>query len=362
MLSRGLTVERVPLPEVPWAELDRRPDRTVFQTLPWLDFLAETQGAEPVVAQVRSGGDVVGWFTGAIVRYGGVRFLGSPLKGWTTSYMGFNLDDPSCSAPAMTALRTFAFRDLGCLHLELLDRHTDVPRDDPPPGYRAWRLSGVEARIDLSDDDLLGRMTKNGRRDVRRALRNGIVVEEVDPIAQPGFASEYYEQVSEAFAKRSLAPTYSVDRVEAMIRHLHPSGNVVLLRARDPDGRPVATGLFPGLAGAAAVFWMGGSRRESQHLLPNEALMWTALRTWRDRGAVTFDFGGGGKYKHKYGGQPAVVPWFRASRWEVLEHARTGVQRMVRLSQRRAGRTLTSSSGDGGSASPGDSVSASEDR
>jgi len=335
--DRGVLLERVPLPEVPWSELDALPDRTIFQTREWLDFLVTSQGAEPVVAQVRSDGRSVGWFTGALVRHAGIRFLGSPLRGWTTSYMGFNLEDRSLSVPAMEALRRFAFRDLGCIHLELMDR--GIESDPGIRGFRAGRLSGYELRIDVSDDELMGGMKKNGRRDVRRALRNGITVEEVDPVADPGFAAEYYDQVRESFAKRSLVPTYPLERVESMIRHLHPAGRLLLLRSRDPEGAPAATGIFPGLPGAGAVFWMGASHRDKQALLPNEALMWTALRTWRDRGAVTFDFGGGGQYKQKYGGTPVSVPWFRCSRFGVLEHGRTGVQKAVRLAQRRAGRT-----------------------
>lgn len=326
----------MPLPAVPWAELDRRPDRTVFQTREWLDFLVESQGAEPVVGRVVDGTSEIGWFTGAIVRRAGVKLLGSPMRGWTTSYMGCNLDREVAAVDRLQALRRFAFGPLGCVHLEVMDRSIQ-PSDPVPPRFHTGRLSGYELRIDIDDEALMAGMRKNGRRDVRRALRNGIVVEEVDPVADPSFAGEYYDQVSESFAKRSLVPTYPLERVQSMIRHLHPAGRVLLLRARLPDGSPAATGIFPGLPGAGAVFWMGASHREHQAMLPNEALMWHALRTWRDRGARTFDFGGGGQYKAKYGGEPVVVPWLRTSRFGVLEHGRTAAQRAYRLAQERQG-------------------------
>lgn len=337
MADRRHLLERVPLPEVPWSELDRRSDRTVFQTREWLDFLTESQGAEPVVARVFSGGGHVGWFTGAVVRRGGLKILGSPMRGWTTSYMGFNLDVPPDQTQLLQGLARWAFRSLGCVHLEVMDRTLDS-HAAIPGNFHAGRLSGYERRIDVDDDELLAGMTKNGRRDVRRALRNGIEVEEVDPASDSGFGAEYYRQVCESFAKRSLVPTYPLERVEAMIRHLHPTGRLLLLRSRLPDGRPAATGIFPGVPGAGAVFWMGASHREHQALLPNEALMWHALRTWRDRGAVTFDFGGGGQYKAKYGGEPLVVPWLRTSRFPMMEHGRTLAQRVVRRAQVRAGK------------------------
>lgn len=340
MAEPRVDLERVASPAVPWAELDRRPDRTVFQTRPWLDFLVESQDAEPVVARVHRDGESIGWFTGAIVRRGGIKVLGSPMRGWTTSYMGFNVDVDVAQLDLLDGLRRFAFSGLGCVHLEVMDRSFDASMPTPSR-FHAGRLSGYERRIDVDDDALMAGMTKNGRRDVRRSVRNGIVVEHVDPDDDPGFAQEYYEQVCESFAKRSLVPTYPLERVQSMIRHLHPTGRLLLLRSRLPDGRPAATGVFPGLPGAGAVFWMGASHREHQALLPNEALMWDALRTWRDRGAVTFDFGGGGQYKAKYGGDPLVVPWLRTSRVGAMEHGRTLAQRAVRQAQVRAGRVAS---------------------
>ncbi len=331
--GEGVELRRVPLPEVPWRELDARPDRTVFQTLAWLDVLSETQSAEPVVAEAVVDGRAAGWFTGAVVRRAGVRFLGSPLRGWTTSYMGCNLDPGVDPARVLAALPRFAARRLGCVHVEVMDRR--VGPDDVPPGFLAAHLPGYE--LCLADDDaLLAGMTPHGRRDVRRALRNGITVEEVDPVRSPEFVDEYYEQVTEAFAKRSLVPTYPRARVEAVVRHLHPTGHLLLLRARTPDGVPAATGIFPGLPGGTAVFWMGASRRDRQSLLPNEALMWHALRAWRDRGAVRFDFGGGGRYKAKYGGAAIDVPWLRRSLLPGMERGREVVRRGVRRAQRRA--------------------------
>jgi hypothetical protein len=316
----SISIERAASPEVPWATLDRAPDRTIFQTREWLDFLTETQGAEPVIGRVLDGPDSVGWFTGAMTRQLGVRFLGSPLRGWTTAGMGFTLAEGVDRTMALAALPAFAFSALGCIHLEFADRSLLLD-EAIPPGFAISHLQGYE--LDLADDaTMLAAMKSYGRRDVRRSMRNGIVVEEVDP-ADPGdFAATYYAQVSEAFAKRTQVPTYPLARVEAMIRHLAPTDRLLLLRAILPTGEVAATGLFPGLPGGTAEYWMGASWRSHQALLPNEALMWAALRTWRARGAVRFNFGAGGKYKAKYGGTPHAMPWVRCSRFAALEHAR----------------------------------------
>jgi hypothetical protein len=213
-----------------------------------------------------------------------------------------------------------------------MDRGADLPSG--PIGFRVTPFTGYELELVADDDALLAAMSAHGRRDVRRAERNGITVEEVDPVAEPGFATEYYGQVTNAFARRGSSPPYPVERVHAAIRHLHPSGRMVLLRSRGPGGEPAATGIFLGLPGATAFFWMGASERSLQHLLPNEALMWEALLRWRDRGAVRFDFGGGGQYKAKYGGDEITVPWLRRSRYDVLESARSTVIEVARRRRR----------------------------
>ena len=121
----SLSFERVPLAQVPWEELDHRPDRTVHQTREWTSFLAATQRAEPVVLRARRDGEPVAWFTGAVARRAGVRILGSPMRGWATSHMGFNVDPgvEDLDLVELTgALAAHASGALGCWHLEVMDR------------------------------------------------------------------------------------------------------------------------------------------------------------------------------------------------------------------------------------------------
>src|SRR5437879_3348031 len=81
----------IDLETVDWESLDRFKDRTVFQTREWLQFVSETQNAMPVLAELREGGEVVGYFSGLTFTRLGIKVLGSSFPGWTTPYMGFNL-------------------------------------------------------------------------------------------------------------------------------------------------------------------------------------------------------------------------------------------------------------------------------
>lgn len=325
-----------------WSELGRSRDRSVFCTPGWLSFLEASQGAQPVHLRVLADGQPIGGFTGAIVRRGPVRMLGSPLPGWTTSYMGtvldheqlssVGLDATSARTGAIGAVRRWAHTRLGCVHLEVLDRQLAVGTT-LPRGLTSTTFHSFERLLE-ADDALLGSMTTNGRRNIRRADQRGVQVEVVPPDAVEGFASEYYEMALETFGRRSVAPTYPRQRVEQLIHHLHPTGHLLLLRVRTAEGDLAATALVAGLPGAGAVFLMGAATQQHLEVRPNDAAMWAAMRWWRDRGAITFDFGGGGEYKRKFGPRAVESLWIRSA-LPGTETVRALLRRSVKRDQRR---------------------------
>ena len=56
--------EIVDFEKADFRQLDSFADRTVFQTREWVRFVAETQAATPVLAQLTDSGQIVGYFTG----------------------------------------------------------------------------------------------------------------------------------------------------------------------------------------------------------------------------------------------------------------------------------------------------------
>src|SRR5687767_9594082 len=171
-----ISFERIGLEAVPWDDLDRYPDRTVFQTLPWLRFVEKTQRAEPVVARISRRGEPIGYFTGMMTRRFGVKILGSPLKGWTTHYMGFNLAAGTPRREVLEQLPGFAFGTLRCHYLELMDPHA-VDGDELVPSYEVERKQTYHIDLTLSEDELLGRMGHTARRTARRPERTGVTIE-----------------------------------------------------------------------------------------------------------------------------------------------------------------------------------------
>jgi hypothetical protein len=316
-----------------WAQIDGRSDRNVFQTREWVSFVATTQGAEPVLAAVKEDGATVGYFTGLLVRRFGIPILGSPLPGWTTQYMGFVLDDGVSRRRAAEALLSFAFDELGCMHLELRDPTIQLDTVSGL-GFEYTPKTSLEVDLRQREDEIFARMTSACRRCIRKAEKAGVTVEEASDDA---FADDYYGQLEDVFAKQSLVPMYGVDRVRALIEDVHPTGRLLLLRARSPEGECIATGIFPAL-NRTMYFWGGASWRAHQILRPNEAVMWHAMRYWKARGVVACDLGGGADYKRKYGPREVETPFFRKSRFRAVSRMRAVARQAFRQRQRAMGR------------------------
>jgi hypothetical protein len=315
--------------EIVWEAMDAFEDRVFSQRRHWLQFVTSFVKGEIVVAELRDLGRTLGYFTGIRSRLLGVPILGSPYRGWLTAHMGFNLAPDVPRGDALGALGDFAFKQLGCLQLEVGDQGFRMS-DKEGLGFQSRNRPTYVSDLTLSEDELLGRMSRSCRWNIRKAEKNGLRAEVADP---DGFAEEFYTHLCEVFAKQELAPPYGVERVRALIEHVHPSGDLLLVRVRHPNGTSIATGIFPGF-GKTSFFWAAGSLRAYQVLRSNELLHWFAMRYWKARGVEAHDWAGCNKYKERYGATIQVAPILRKSRFGMLEYAREYAIKMRNLPRR----------------------------
>jgi CelD/BcsL family acetyltransferase involved in cellulose biosynthesis len=334
--SSPLVLERLDPAEIEWSQLDSISDRNVFQTREWVEFVEATQAAEPVVARVLDEGRTVAFFTGLLVRRFGVRILGSPFQGWATGYLGFNRLEEISSRDAVAALLDFAFGPLGCLHLELRDRPLTA-NDVDGLGFTVQPKKTFELELTKREEEIWAGFKSTCRTAIRKAQKSGVIVERASGAA---FAEEYYAQLHDVFARQSLPPPYSAELVRELVARMEPTKRLLLLRARNAEGASIATGIFPS-HGRMAYFWGGASWREFQSVRPNDLLMWSAIRYWREHGADVFDFGGAGDYKLKFGPTEVSVPLVRKSRLGIIGDMREVAKRTIRLKRRLAGRRLS---------------------
>ncbi|MBO0911611.1 MAG: GNAT family N-acetyltransferase [Acidobacteria bacterium] len=317
---------------VNWEHLDQFGDRTVFQTREWLEFVGETQNATPVVVELREGGETAGYFSGLIFARFGVKILGSSFPGWTTPYIGFNLVPGASRAEALSAVERFAWDKLKCVHMEVSDPYFTV-KDGEALGFDCEFYHSYRTDLTQNQEEIFAGMDSACRRCIRKAEKSGVTIEEAH---DPAFAGEFYEQLKDVFAKQKLVPSYDLNRVKTLVEKVAPRGRILLLRARDPNGNSIATGIFPGF-NQIAEFWGNASYRSSQILRPNELIHWHAMRYWKQRGAKIYDWGGGGEYKEKYGCSPYAVPWFWKSRYRIVSTLRNQARDMFARKQRLLG-------------------------
>jgi len=320
---RVLTFHRLPLEQVDWQILDGFGDRILMQRRGWLEYVRAVTGGEIVIARIEQDGQIAGFFSGVLFRRCGVPILGSPFRGWNTAYMGFNLHPDASRIEALKGLEQFAFRQLGCLHYEVTDRYLS-PEDGAGLGLACRTVRNFQTDLTRSEDELFADMTSACRRAIRKARKSGITIEHASP---EGFAEEYYAHLLDVFAKQDMRPSYGVDRVRALIEHVHPTGDLLLGRVRDPEGRSIATGIYVGF-GRFGLFWGNGSLRPYQIFRPNEALHWHSMCHFKRQGLPLYDWGGRADYKTKYGVVPFSILAFRKSRFGIIQHARDAAEKI----------------------------------
>lgn len=291
-------VTEIPKEALDIQEYENLPGKSIFTTTGWLDFIAEDSKVKPLFLRITRDGELVAYFTAMIQKSYGFRIIASPFAGWSTCYMGFDLADASVNKlDLIPCVSDYLFRVKKAHLIEIVDRDitVDAAREW---GYRTAVSDTLELRIDRTDEELFKVFKMDCRNFIRQFERRGAVLEIAE--ADDTFARQYYAQLQDVFAKQGLVPTYSLEKVKCLLRHLRQAGNVLCLRVNDPEGNCIATSIFPGYNGKF-FFWGGASYRSGQHYRPNEYMLWTAIRYWRDKGFTMFDMVGVRDYKRKFG-------------------------------------------------------------
>ncbi|MGO9122102.1 MAG: GNAT family N-acetyltransferase [Desulfomonilaceae bacterium] len=324
---------RVDLASIDEEELDTFPGRIVFQTRPWVHFVARTQSAEPVVAALREDNETLGYFTGLIVKKFGFKILGSSFPGWSTPYMGFNLRPGVSRTTATEALTDFVFNDLKCHHMELMDRH--ISREDCAHlDLECLMFDCFELDISLTEGQIWKSMRPDCRQCIRKAEKSGVEIEEASDLM---FADEHYAQLKHVFAVKNSVPPFGVERVKRLIEVVYPSGNLLMLRARNKEGICIATSIFAAMN--QIVFgWGAASWRHFSQVRPYEMLIWYAIKYWKERGISTLELVGRGDYKLKFGSRPIVIPRLRKSRNRAISFLRNSAETVLWKAQHTVGK------------------------
>lgn len=314
--------ERIALEDINLEEFNGFENKSVFTSIEWLRFLEEDSKGEIVILRITEGTDLMGYLSGLIVRKFSIRIFGSPFKGWSTRFMSFDLIDPGNIKRLIKPTMDYLFHNLKCHYVEMVDRNL-TPQDQKDIPYETQVVTSLEIPINRSDEEILASVKRNCRQMIKQFESRGATAEVVQP--DEAFAQVIHELVCQVFARQNLAPTFSLEKIQRMLKHLGPTGQVVCVTAKDPQGEII--GAYIGCGMSKRCFgWCIASRQDALWYRPNEYLFWTGMRFCRGHGRETYDFSGVAEYKYKWNPQETAYLRIMAGKYPFLIPLRNGAK------------------------------------
>jgi len=298
------------LPEDLWqAFVDAHPASSIFHTPAMQAVFARSSDYEPLLrAAVSADGRVLALLTAT-----GVRLAAGPLSRLTSraiAYGGLLCVPGEEGQVALAALLRWHGQTSKHRFLFTEFRH----RSDASSWRETMSGCGYEHEPELNFLVNIGRpvndiwqgLNRTARKNVKRAKRDGLVVQEVNT---PGELVEFYELLQQVYAAAHV-PLADISLFRAAFEQLSPRGAARFVLARTPKG--VAGARVVLLHNGTVFDWYAGADREMRKSRPNDFLVWRTLAWGANNGYHTFDFGGAGHpdvpygvrdFKAKFGGQ-----------------------------------------------------------
>lgn len=305
---------------IPWGKIERCYDSTPYKKEKWANFLFNTQKVKPWVVEITYGNNhILGWFYAQRIKRFGIPMVVSPIEGWTTSYQGLSLKKEITTSERVELyenLIQWLFRNNHCWYVQVSDWQLELEEVknrfyyDVLLGYRLTLKKDFETEIYKNFKE------KSAKYSIKKARKSGIEIRHA--YDANSFAENYFTQLVEVFGRQGLKPTYSKSRIIELCKALTPDRDILLLEAYLPKSEKcIATGLFLKDENLA-IYFGAASFGEYQKLCPNELLMNDAIKWLNEQGVKEMEFGGGRKYKEKYGPIPFQKPKIMVAKYPIL--------------------------------------------
>lgn len=292
------------------AEFEGYKNKNLFTSLRWLAFLQEWKRVTPVIIRITgTNNELVGHFTGCIMKEFGFRILGSPFYGWMGQHMGFDFVNSSVvdKAKCIDELIAFLKKEVKIAFLILADfqfSKDDIDKCKTPLFFDTERWSYF---LDLTQtEEQLFKNFKSGYRTCVRKFEKmgGTIVEDMTD----EFIEEHHAQLKEVFERKEMTSPNYRERMK-ILYHNYPD-MVLSIKALDEKGNNIASSYYL-MSGSMAFFASNASLTDALRYNANQALMWYAMKYFKAKGLKTLDFAGRADYKKNFGselkGTPTIV-------------------------------------------------------
>ena len=312
---------------IPWDKISNCYDSTIYKTKEWADFLWLSQKVKPYVIEIISE-NTIGYFYGQKIRRFGISMVVSPFEGWTTAFQGLSMlkvIDAKERVNIYKELVKWLFDTNECLLFQVRDWQLNVTDVDGVFNYEKVFGYKLDLTLDFNTEIYKNFKEKSCKYSIKKAIKKRLKVRQVYDGEQ--FASHYYNQLIDVFSKQGLKPTYSIERILDLTKTLNIGKDLLLYETYlDDDKTCIATGLFVRNE-KLAVYFGAASYSKYQNLCPNELLMYTAIKDLHELGTIEMEFGGGRKYKEKYGPSPFYSPRIILAKYPILITVKTLAKR-----------------------------------
>jgi hypothetical protein len=213
-------------------------------------------------------------------------------------------------------------------------------------GFQKRETEGnIVLDLTLGKETLFKGLTKNGRRDVRLAERNGVEVSEaVTPEDQHAWWNVHLAWRS---TKRKQIRSEMTAQQAKVLLSLRQNRRQFLARHQ---GRVIAASVVRFCPGGMIEYSSNCSQEEFIHLCPNDLLLWKTIEWACDRGFTKYSLGGAQHFVRKFGGTLVGIEEYCIDRsflhWDSRKDdlqwlSRLLNRRLVRPVRNRLGRIAT---------------------
>jgi serine/alanine adding enzyme len=278
--------------------VDHNPQSNIFHTPEMFRVFTQTDNYQAGLwATIGHDGDILALFSPVQITV-----LGGLLRHVTTRAVAYGgiLCASGTDGQAGLAMLLDAYKQAvrGNVLFTELRNLADVTPWQPVLTARSYMYEAhLNFLIDLtrSPADIWNSIRANARRNIRKAQRDGVIIEEVEGLE---CLPEAYELLTAVY-KRIQVPLPAFSLFRSVYEILHPAGMARILIAK-VNG--VAIGAMTLLIhNGTMLYWYTGILKEYASYRAGDLLVWHALELGMRSGCHTFDFGGGGRPDQEYG-------------------------------------------------------------
>lgn len=299
-------------------------DKVIYQTKEWINFICETQNVKPIILRITDDKAFVGYFTCFLFSKFGIKIIGSPFRGWTTLYMGFNVAEGVDRASLVKPVWQYLKKQYNCMYMEIIDRHLtfdDVQRE----GLLADKQETYIKDISEDIEQVFKSFSSTCKNQIRRYEKNDAYLNVCEPNDE--FAEKYFNQLKVVFGYQNLVPSYDCERVKKLLKNLnYMADSVYCTEMCNPEGRSIGT--LIGFAYKSTCYLFGLASYREEKYYQSDYLVWDSILHWKELGYTSYDLVGVRDYKLKFHPELVAVPRVICCRFKILIFMRNVAQKL----------------------------------